>query len=188
MNKFRRRDSMNDRFEDSYEDFILDKKENINFPCNSHVKCDIINRLNFLNDVVDIKSSMLKKYIKHSKKMNDAYEELFNKNIELEEDNKYLRELTDIGRDSDSKSIVDALNDYSDENYKLKKENKKLKQLLDIICFADCITPHDDVKDILKEYVSGLDSVSYEYSSAWNEYCLLSDFFKEMYDEEWNYE
>lgn len=178
---------MKERFVDDFEDFILDKKENINFPCNSHTKGDIINRLNILNDVVDTKSSMLKRCMEHSKKMNDAYEKLLNENIELEEDNKYLRELTDIGK-TNPKAVVDALNDYSDENDKLKKENKKLKYLLDIICFADCVTPHDDVKDILKEYISGLDSVSYEYPSAWDEYCLLSDFFKEMYDEEWNYE
>ena len=70
----------------------------------------------------------------------------------------------------------------------LEKENKELKELLKLISRAYSITKDESVKEILRDEIRGIDTVT-EYSAmAWNEYCILSNFFEKQYGEHWDNE
>ena len=70
----------------------------------------------------------------------------------------------------------------------LDSENNELKKLLELISRAHSFTKEESVKEILRNEIKGIDTVT-EYSAmAWNDYCTLSNFFKKQYDEHWDNE
>lgn len=70
-------------------------------------------------------------------------------------------------------------------NRELQKENKSLKELLEIISDADSIYEQDSVKEIVRDYIRALYSVSDTSPSAWNDYALLSQWFRKHYGQRW---
>ena len=77
---------------------------------------------------------------------------------------------------------------YNDEIFdmlnELYEENQQLKKTLRIIADAESTRESDNVKEILRDTLFGLDSVAGESFNAWNDYVLLNKFFKEYYDNE----
>ncbi len=62
-----------------------------------------------------------------------------------------------------------------------------LNELINLI--ADAGYGENSVKEILRKEIYGLDTVAGESANAFNQYCILSRFFKEHYKEHWdNYE
>ena len=114
------------------------------------------------------------------KNIRDRLEEenniLTRKNKDLDEQNDYLLEANEKLSEKD----------LAEEIAELKKENEKMKKTLKLISEADCIQEEDSVKEILRHVLAGLDTVTYESSMAWNDYCILNDFFKEYYNEHWD--
>ena len=79
-------------------------------------------------------------------------------------------------------------NELISDNAFLEKENKELKKLLELISSAHSFTKEESVKEILRNEIKGIDTVT-EYSAmAWNDYCTLSNFFKKQYGEHWDNE
>lgn len=75
------------------------------------------------------------------------------------------------------------------ENQHMKtvlKENKDLKKLLDLITEAYSVIKDESVKEILRDEIKGIDTVTDVSARAWNDYCILSTFFKEKYGEDWD--
>ena len=68
----------------------------------------------------------------------------------------------------------------------LNNENKQLKKLITLIADAETYTKEESVKEILRHEIWGIDSVAGESFNAWNEYVILSDFFKKHYGEHWD--
>lgn len=84
--------------------------------------------------------------------------------------------------------MFDLLNELNDENRNLKKENKDLEELLHLITRIFLFEKEESVKELLRNEIKGLDIASYESARAWHNYCILSKFFKERYDEDWDNE
>ena len=65
--------------------------------------------------------------------------------------------------------------------------NKK-KELLKLIAKACSFNKEHSVKEILRNEIKGIDTVTYESANAWHDYVLLSEFFEECYGEHWDNE
>ena len=75
--------------------------------------------------------------------------------------------------------VVDLLNT-------LHKENQQLKKTLRIIADAESVRDENSVKEILRNNLFGLDTVTGESFNAYKEYTLLNKFFKDYYNEYWD--
>ena len=78
----------------------------------------------------------------------------------------------------DAGIIVENLNN-------LITEVSKLKKILNLISEATSHNPKESVKEILRDEIKAIDTVTDESAEAWNDYILLSEFFREFYDEDW---
>lgn len=65
--------------------------------------------------------------------------------------------------------------------------NKK-KELLKLIANACSFNKEHSVKEILRNQIKGIDTVTSESANAWKDYVLLSEFFEECYGENWDNE
>ena len=82
-----------------------------------------------------------------------------------------------------------------EENEKLRAKieeqqsniNKK-KELLKLIANACSFNKEHSVKEILRNEIKGIDTVTYESANAWHDYVLLCEFFEECYGEHWDNE
>ena len=100
---------------------------------------------------------------------------------DLEKKLKHTTTLNDECQESFAPLVV--------ENKELKKQNNKLQEVLDLISDIDSIVyERDSVKELIRDKIRGLDTVSYEYPTAWNHYVILSKWFKETYKEDWDNE
>lgn len=77
----------------------------------------------------------------------------------------------------DSETLCNLLN-------KISSEGIKLKEILELICDIDVVSEKCSVEELIIEELRALDTVSYEYASAWHDYVLLSNFFDEQYDDD----
>ena len=68
----------------------------------------------------------------------------------------------------------------------LKKENTQLKGLLTLIADAFTDKEYDSTKEIIRETIRSIDTITDESANAWNDYVILSKFFNEYYGEHWN--
>ena len=73
-----------------------------------------------------------------------------------------------------------------DECAQLKEENIRLKELVTLIADAFTDKEYDSTKEIIRETIRSIDTITDESESAWNDYCLLSNFFEKYYGEHWN--
>lgn len=64
----------------------------------------------------------------------------------------------------------------------------KEKELLKLIANACSFSKEYSVKEILRNEIRGIDTVTYESANAWHDYVLLSEFFEECYGEHWDNE
>ena len=121
--------------------------------------------------------------------------------------------LTDISFDKfnkeDAEELIKLLNKRHDENQLLRCDNETLKsankglhkqsdnfykeiqrlnKLIELIADAHSYRKEESVKDILRHEISAIDTVAGESAQAWNEYCILSDFFKKHFGEHWDNE
>ena len=64
----------------------------------------------------------------------------------------------------------------------------KEKELLKLIANACSFNKEHSVKEILRNEIKGIDTVTYESANAWHDYVLLSEFFEECYGEHWDNE
>ena len=78
-----------------------------------------------------------------------------------------------------NKEVVDLLNEQQ------ATINKK-KELLKLIANACSFNKEHSVKEILRNEIKGIDTVTYESANAWHDYVLLSEFFEECYGEHWD--
>lgn len=91
--------------------------------------------------------------------------------------------------EDDMQIICTIMNTHIRELNEMYKENKRLKETLNLIAEADSYTKENSVKEILRREIKAIDTVAGESADAWNDYCLLSNFFEEQYNELWdNYE
>lgn len=92
-------------------------------------------------------------------------------------------------------SAIRDMRDYSDKIIEMQKKvdeqqsniNKK-KELLKLIANACSFNKEHSVKEILRNEIKGIDTVTYESANAWHDYVLLSEFFEECYGEHWDNE
>lgn len=75
--------------------------------------------------------------------------------------------------------IVDKLNEQ-------QNNIDKKKELLKLIANACSFNKEHSVKEILRNEIKGIDTVTYESANAWHDYVLLSEFFEECYGEHWD--
>ena len=73
-----------------------------------------------------------------------------------------------------------------EETTHLKEENTQLKGLLTLISACCSMNKHCTVKEIIRDTIYGLDTVTGESYNAWNDYVILSKFFNEYYGEHWD--
>jgi len=66
----------------------------------------------------------------------------------------------------------------------MESEIDSLNKLLELICDIDGVSERCSVKELIVDELRGLDTISYESSSAWSDYVILSSFFKRIYDED----
>ena len=64
----------------------------------------------------------------------------------------------------------------------------KNEELLKLIAKACSFNKEHSVKEILRNEIKGIDTVTYESANAWHDYVLLSEFFEECYGEHWDNE
>lgn len=83
--------------------------------------------------------------------------------------------------DDNIKYFVDKLNEQQSI---IDKE----KELLKLIANACSFNKEHSVKEILRNEIKGIDTVTYESANAWHDYVLLSEFFEECYGEHWDNE
>ena len=95
-------------------------------------------------------------------------------------DNEGLDDYYHLGNDErDVKGICKLLNEQQ------ATINKK-KELLKLIANACSFNKEHSVKEILRNEIKGIDTVTYESANAWHDYVLLSEFFEECYGEHWD--
>jgi len=121
---------------------------------------------------------------KHEGHMDELYQ-LCRKLNEYDKENQKLKtKICNLTEDRDyyktkSSSLETGL-------IKAENENNKLKKLLDLISNIDSIVyERDSVKELIRDEIRGLDTVSYDCGSAWNDYVILSEWFREHYGEDW---
>ena len=85
----------------------------------------------------------------------------------------------DNGKMISTKECVNKLNEQQ------SNINKK-KELLKLIANACSFNKEHSVKEILRNEIKGIDTVTYESANAWHDYVILSEFFKEHYKEHWD--
>lgn len=96
------------------------------------------------------------------------------------------RELLVNGQNNFVKELQDTLQEVLEIKGKYEKENKELKELLNIIATSFGPVKEDSVKELLRRQLQGLDSVAGESAGAWHDYCILNNFFKNYYGENWD--
>lgn len=69
---------------------------------------------------------------------------------------------------------------------KLDQRNKELEKILSLISEAESYRTENSVKEIIRNTLFALDTVTGESANAYKEYNLLNKFFKEHYNEHWD--
>lgn len=64
----------------------------------------------------------------------------------------------------------------------------KQNELIKLIANACSFNKEHSVKEILRNEIKGIDTVTYESAGAWHDYVLLSEFFERHYKEHWDNE
>lgn len=82
--------------------------------------------------------------------------------------------------------MIDEMNELQEEKEQLTKENNELKQLLKLIAEAETFTKVNSVKEVLRNEIKAIDTVTEYSAEAWKDYGILSKFFKEEYGEHWD--
>ena len=88
-------------------------------------------------------------------------------------------------------SETDRILNVNDVEHKLNEQQatiNKNKELLKLIANACSFNKEHSVKEILRNEIKGIDTVTYESANAWHDYVLLSEFFEEFYGEHWDNE
>ena len=89
--------------------------------------------------------------------------------------------------DNEKEERMTALETTKRLNEQQSNINKK-KELLKLIANACSFNKEHSVKEILRNEIKGIDTVTYESANAWHDYVLLSEFFEECYGEHWDNE
>lgn len=107
-----------------------------------------------------------------------------------------------INEDNECYEIIDkaqrySFNDIKDEwlatqvctclNEQQNIINKQ-NELIKLIADACTYSKEHSVKEILRKEIEGIDTCAYESAQAWNDYVVLSSFFREHYKEDWDNE
>ena len=102
---------------------------------------------------------------------------------------------------ADLNYLAKFIGEFKVEEFKLKLRNlrtledkvleqqdtiNKKKELLKLIANACSFSKEHTVKEILRNEIKGIDTVTYESANAYQDYVLLSEFFKECYGEYWD--
>lgn len=102
---------------------------------------------------------------------------------------------------ADLNYLAKFIGEFKVEEFKLKLRNlriledkvleqqdtiNKKKELLKLIANACSFSKEHTVKEILRNEIKGIDTVTYESANAYQDYVLLSEFFKEYYGEYWD--
>lgn len=129
----------------------------------------------------------------------DKINDIFNKDgasYNLKECCKLLNE-----QQADLNYLAKFIGEFKVEEFKLKLRNlrmledkvleqqdtiNKKKELLKLIANACSFSKEHTVKEILRNEIKGIDTVTYESANAYQDYILLSEFFKECYGEYWD--
>jgi len=100
--------------------------------------------------------------------------------------NERFKIFTDV--QTNEETIVDMVKGEPLTINEICKELNKLTELIRLIAKSDSITPEDSVKEILRNEIRGIDTVTEHSAEAWNDYVILSNFFEEQYNEDWDNE
>lgn len=101
---------------------------------------------------------------------------------ELNDENKELRIQYNFIREQ-SNEFHRIARENANQVGQLEKENNKLKELLNLIAEAQSVKKEESVKEILRNEIKAIDTVTDESAQAWNDYCILCNFFEEQYNE-----
>ena len=107
-----------------------------------------------------------------------------------------------INEDDEYYELIDkaqrySFNDITDEwlasqvcNCLNEQQNiiNEQNELIKLIANACTYSKEHSVKEILRNEIKGIDTVTYESAGAWHDYVLLSKFFEEHYKEHWDNE
>lgn len=81
-------------------------------------------------------------------------------------------------------NIREVVDLFNEQQSTINKE----KELLELIANACSFSKEYSVKEILRNEIRGIDTVTHESANAWHDYVLLSEFFEEFYEEHWDNE
>ena len=87
-----------------------------------------------------------------------------------------------------NREVVQILNEQKEEIYEKDKLIDKQREIIRLIADACAYTKQHSVKEILRNEIRGIDTVTYESANAWHDYVILSEFFEEHYKEHWDNE
>lgn len=87
--------------------------------------------------------------------------------------------------DNETEDFMD-MEDCKDKLNEQQSNINKKKELLKLIANACSFNKEHSVKEILRNEIKGIDTVTYESANAWHDYVLLSEFFEECYGEHWD--
>ena len=81
---------------------------------------------------------------------------------------------------------IDGLDEYIEKQLAEKDRIiDEQNELIKLIADACTYEKYHSVKEILRKEIEGIDTVAGEFASAWHDYVILSNFFKEHYKEDW---
>ena len=154
--------------------------------------CDELNEL--LKESEELQNKVSSWKITASEEISEKGE-LVKQMCEVKEENEQLKQsLNDLKHEihhlkHEQKCLIKDMCLLTAPEFKqLVKENEQLKELLELISRATSFTKEESVKEILRQEIEAIDTVTEDSATAWHDYGLLSNFFKKQYGEHWDNE
>ena len=115
--------------------------------------------------------------------LKDDVNGLIEERNELRKENEELKSIKNFAERNGINifKIDEAFHKCWDDNSKLTEENNELRGLIDLIADIDLTIPRTNVKDLIQDEITSIETVIEDSGEAWNTYCILDNFFKEHY-------
>ena len=153
----------------------------------------LIGELNKLSDENDKLKQQIQVYekslIRKSKKISEQQVTIEEQNKEIEEwEFSFRTEMAHhrVAEKELQREQQTTISTLKEENEELHYKLQQTKELLRLIANACSFKKEHTVKEILRNEIRGIDTVTYESVDAWKDYVLLSEFFEKHYKEYWD--
>lgn len=199
------RETEDKRFEVFKTNIMIGINDNGESIGNVYDTCNLLNKLNNELQQLQKNNKELKALVSFYKSFQEDARKLEKENRQLKQkirDSRTAEEINKIEEEFDKeisrlirennelKSKFSVQLDFLQaENQHMRtvlNENKDLKELLNLITAAYSVIKNESVKEILRDEIKGIDTVTDVSARAWHDYCILSKFFRERYGEDWD--